>query len=80
MKATGIVRRLDQLGRIVIPKELRSVFDLKETDPVEIFVEGSDIILRKYQPSCIFCNDASDIISYNGKNICKKCLSELKNM
>ena len=78
MKATGIVRRLDQLGRIVIPKELRITFDLKENDPVEIFVEGSDIVLRKYQPSCIFCNDASDIIQYNGKNICRKCLASIK--
>ena len=80
MKATGIVRKLDQLGRIVIPMELRTTFDLKDTDPIEIFVDGNDIVLRKYQPGCIFCNDATDIIQYNGKNICKKCLKKLQAM
>ena len=80
MKATGIVRKLDQLGRIVIPKELRTTFDLKETDPIEIFVEGSDIVLRKYQPACIFCNDATDILQFGGKNICKKCLAKMKEL
>lgn len=80
MKATGIVRRLDQLGRIVIPKELRSVFDLKQEDPIEIFVEGEDIILRKYQPACIFCNEATDVTQFEGKNVCKKCLARLKKL
>ncbi len=80
MKATGIVRKLDQLGRIVIPKELRTTFDLKETDPIEIFVEGDDIILRKYQPACIFCNEATDIVQFEGKNVCKKCLAKMKKL
>ena len=80
MKATGIVRKLDQLGRIVIPKELRNTFYLKEDDPIEIFVDGNDIILRKYQPACIFCNDASDVIQYEGKNICKSCIKKIKNL
>lgn len=80
MKATGIVRKLDQLGRIVIPKELRNTFDLKENDPIEIFVDGNDIILRKYQPACVFCNDATEVIQFGGKNICKTCLSKLKEM
>ncbi len=80
MKATGIVRQLDQLGRIVIPKELRTTFDLNEKDSIEIFVEGNDIILRKYQPACIFCNDATDVIQFNGKNICKKCLKKIKDI
>ncbi len=78
MKATGIVRKLDQLGRIVIPKELRTTFDLNEDDPIEIYVEGSDIILRKYQPACIFCGEATDIIQFEGKNVCKKCLAKMK--
>lgn len=78
MKATGIVRKLDVLGRIVIPKELRGTLDLKESDPIEIFVDGSDIILRKYQPACIFCNDATDIVQFGGKNICKVCLEKMK--
>jgi len=84
MKATGIVRKLDQLGRIVIPKEIRNVFDLKEADPVEIFVDESNIILRKYQPSCIFCNseakDSNDIVEFGGKKVCKKCLTKIKSM
>ena len=80
MKATGIVRKLDQLGRIVIPMELRSTFDLKERDPIEIFVEGDDIILRKYHPACIFCGDATEIVQFEGKNVCKKCLSRMKEL
>ncbi|MCR4804216.1 MAG: AbrB/MazE/SpoVT family DNA-binding domain-containing protein [Clostridia bacterium] len=80
MKATGIVRKLDQLGRIVIPKELRNTFDLSEGDPIEIYVENSDIILRKYQPACIFCNDATDVKVFEGKNICSSCLEKLKNL
>lgn len=80
MKATGIVRKLDVLGRIVIPKELRTTLDLNETDPIEIFVEGNDIILRKYQPACIFCNDATDILQFGGKNICKSCIAKMKNL
>ncbi|HHX93247.1 MAG TPA: AbrB/MazE/SpoVT family DNA-binding domain-containing protein [Clostridiales bacterium] len=80
MKATGIVRKLDTLGRIVIPMELRRTFELEIGDPIEIFVQENDIILRKYQPACIFCNDATDIVSVQGKNICKKCLGELKNL
>ena len=78
MKATGIVRQLDQLGRIVIPKELRTTFDLNEKDPIEIYVDGNDIILRKYQPACIFCNEATDVIQYQGKNVCRSCLEKLK--
>ena len=80
MKATGIVRKLDTLGRIVIPMELRRTFELEIGDPIEIIVQENDIILRKYQPACIFCNDATDIVSVQGKNICKKCLAELKNL
>ena len=78
MKATGIVRKLDVLGRIVIPKELRKTLELNDGDPVEIFVEGNDIILRKYQPACIFCGDASDVLQFDGKNICRGCLNKMK--
>lgn len=80
MKATGIVRRLDQLGRIVIPKELRTTLDLKDTDPVEIFTEGDKIILRKYQPSCIFCGEAEDLVQIDGKNICRKCIERIRKL
>lgn len=79
MKSTGVVRRLDDLGRIVIPIELRRSLDIKEKDPLEIYVDGEQIILKKYEPDCIFCGDARDVINYKGKNICTKCLSEIKN-
>ena len=78
MKSTGIVRRVDELGRIVLPTELRRTLDITERDSLEIYVDGSSIILKKYQPACIFCDDAKDVVSYKGKNICAKCLKELK--
>ena len=78
MKSTGIVRRVDELGRIVLPIELRRTLDITERDSLEIYVDGSSIILKEYQPACIFCDDAKDVVSYKGKNICAKCLKELK--
>ena len=78
MKSTGIVRRVDELGRIVLPIELRRTLDITERDSLEIYVDGSSIILKKYQPACIFCDDAKDVVSYKGKNICAKCLKDLK--
>jgi transcriptional pleiotropic regulator of transition state genes len=77
IKSTGIVRRVDELGRIVLPIELRRTMDIAEKDPIEIYVEGSSIILKKYQPSCIFCGEAKNVTDFKGKNICAKCLSEL---
>lgn len=78
MKATGIVRQMDSLGRIVLPIELRRTLDIAQKDSLEIYVEGSQIILKKYQPSCIFCNRTKDIVTFKGKSICPKCLEELK--
>ncbi|MBR6521365.1 MAG: AbrB/MazE/SpoVT family DNA-binding domain-containing protein [Oscillospiraceae bacterium] len=78
MKSTGIVRQMDSLGRIVLPIELRRTLDIAQKDSLEIYVDESSIILKKYQPSCIFCNNAKDVINYKGKNICKSCLDELK--
>ena len=77
MKSTGIVRKLDDLGRIVLPVELRRTLQIEEKDPVEIFVEDDMIILKKYQPSCLFCGDAKDVFSFKGRNICPNCLREL---
>ena len=77
MKSTGIVRKMDELGRIVIPKELRKTFEIAEKDAVEIYVDGDQIILKKYQPACIFCGQAKNVTNYKGKNICKGCLKEL---
>ena len=77
MKSTGIVRKVDELGRIVLPIELRHTLDINEKDPLEIFVDGGSIILKRYEPACIFCNDARDIINYKGRNICPNCIKEL---
>ncbi len=79
MKVTGIVRRVDELGRVVLPKELRKTYDIKEKDPIEIFVDEDKIILKKYEPACIFCDNASDVSVYKRKNICKECFEELKS-
>ncbi len=79
MKSTGIVRKLDELGRIVLPIELRRTMDLSIHDTVEIFSEDDRIILKKYHPACIFCNDARDVTAFNGKLVCAKCLQELRN-
>lgn len=78
MKSTGIVRRVDELGRVVIPIELRRTLDIAEKDALEIYVDGEQIILKKYEPACIFCGQAKDVLLYKGKNICSKCLDELK--
>lgn len=74
MKSTGIVRKVDELGRIVLPIELRRTLGIEEKDRIEIFVDGESIILRKYQPACIFCDNAKDLINYKGKNICPDCI------
>ena len=80
MKSTGIVRKVDELGRIVLPIEMRRTLDIGEKDALEIYVEGSSVILKKYKPSCIFCDTTKDIVVFKGKNICPKCLKELKEL
>ena len=77
MKSTGIVRKLDELGRIVIPKEIRGTLKIEHKDPVEIYVDGESIILRKYEPSCIFCGSNNDIVTYEEKKVCKTCIEKL---
>ena len=80
MKSTGIVRKVDELGRIVLPIEMRRTLDIEEKDALEIYVEGSSVILKKYKPICIFCDTTKDIVVFKGKNICPKCLKELKEL
>lgn len=80
MKSTGIVRKVDELGRIVLPIEMRRTLDIGEKDALEIYVEGSSVILKKYMPSCVFCDATKDITVFKGKNICPKCLKELKEL
>ncbi len=80
MKTTGIVRQMDSLGRIVLPIELRRTLDIAQKDSLEIYVEGNQIILKKYEPTCIFCENSRDIVSFKGKNVCPACLMELKGI
>ena len=77
MKSTGIVRKVDDLGRVVLPIELRRTLDINERDSLEIFVDGNQVILKKYEPACIFCNSADDVIAFKGKNVCKHCIAEM---
>ena len=80
MKTTGIVRQMDSLGRIVLPIELRRTLDIGQKDSLEIYVEGDRIILRKYEPTCVFCGNANDIVSFKEKNVCPDCLEALKGL
>ena len=78
MKSTGIVRKVDDLGRLCIPAELRRTLNIEEGDTLEIFIEGEEMVLRKYQAGCIFCGEFKDITSFKNKIVCKKCIKELK--
>lgn len=81
MKSTGIIRKVDELGRVVIPIELRNTLKIAEKDPIEIFVDGSSIVLKKHEPNCIFCGNSKKLVAYKDKLICEKCakqISELK--
>lgn len=77
MKATGVVRPIDALGRIVLPKEIRSVLDIQAKDPIEIFTDNDRIILKKYEPSCVFCQNSDEVTYYKGKMICRDCIKAL---
>ena len=80
MISTGIVRQVDELGRVVLPKELRDTLDIAEKDPLEIYVDENKILLKKYQPGCVFCNSAKEVTNYKGKNICPNCRQEFKKV
>lgn len=80
MKAIGSVRKIDEFGRVVIPKDLRKSFDLEEGDSVEVFTEGDSIILRKYMPFCVFCGSSEDLTPYEGKNICSSCIKKIQKI
>ena len=80
MKSTGIVRKVDELGRIVLPIGMRRTLDIAEKDSLEIYVEGTSVILKKYKPSCIFCDSNKDVVQFKGKNVCPKCLREIAEL
>lgn len=77
MKATGIIRRVDELGRVVIPIEIRNKFNIAEKDPLEIYVNESSIILKKYEPNCIFCGSTENLVEYKDKLVCNKCSKQI---
>ena len=77
MKSTGIIRKVDDLGRIVLPIELRRTLDIAERDELEIYMENDQIILKKYEPACIFCASSRNLVSYSGKNVCRDCVKKM---
>ena len=80
MKATGIVRPLDSMGRVVIPKEIRRVLHIENTDSLEVFTEGDTIILKKYEPCCVFCNNTNDVSEFKGRLVCRECIAEMSGL
>ena len=80
MKSTGIVRKVDEQGRIVLPIELRRTLDLGERDELEIYLDDDKVVLKKYEPACIFCGDADQVIFFEDKRICRACLDRLKTL
>jgi len=77
MKSTGIVRKVDELGRIVLPIELRRTLDIAERDELEIYLDDDKVVLKKYEPSCIFCASAHGLVSYRGRNVCMECIQNM---
>lgn len=77
MKSTGIVRKVDELGRIVLPMELRRVLDIENKEGLEIFTDNDSIILRKYEPACVFCGGYNEITAFKGKKVCRECLDDM---
>ncbi len=80
MKSTGIIRRMDELGRVVIPIEIRNQFNIVEKDPIEIYVDGSSIVLKKFEPNCIFCGNTKNLLTYNNKLICENCSKKIGSL
>ena len=80
IKSTGILRNVDSLGRLVLPMELRNKLGIKEKDSIEILVDGSSIILKKYNPNCVFCGNSKNLFQYNDKLICSKCKEKLTDL
>ena len=80
MKATGMVRKVDELGRVVIPIEIRNKFNISEKDELEIYVDSSSIILKKYEPNCTFCGNTKNLTKYKDKLICNKCLKNITEL
>jgi len=80
VKSTGIVRKVDELGRIVLPIELRRTLDIAERDELEIYLDDDKVVLRKYEPSCIFCASSHGLVNYHGKNVCMECIRRMNEI
>ncbi len=80
MKSTGIIRKIDELGRVVIPIEMRNKLNIQEKDPIEIFADGNSIVLKKFEPNCIFCNNTKNLTKYKDKLICEKCAKKITKL
>lgn len=80
MKTSGIVRNVDELGRVVVPKELRRRMGIENGDSVEIYGEENRIIITKYTPACLFCGGSGDTVTFRSKRICAECLEELRQV
>ena len=80
MKSTGIVRKIDELGRVVVPIELRNKLNIQEKDPIEIYTDGNSIVLKKFEPNCIFCNNTKHLTKYKDKLICEKCAKKISKL
>lgn len=77
MKSTGIIRKVDELGRIVLPIEIRRTLDIAERDEIEIYMENDRIVLQKYEPACLFCGSSRGLITFQRKNVCQECVRKM---
>ena len=80
MKSTGIIRKVDELGRVVLPVEIRRRLDIAERDEVEFYLEDDRVVLKKYEPSCVFCASSCNLVNYHGRNICMDCIHQLNEI
>lgn len=79
MKSTGIIRKVDELGRVVIPKEIRDSLEILEKDPVEIFTDGCKVVIQKYNPTCCFCGNSNKLTTYKERLVCENCIKKITN-
>lgn len=77
MQSIGVVRKVDELGRIVVPIELRRNLNIEVGDPLEIFVSDEEVILRKYKPGCVFCGNVKYVVEFKGKKVCTNCIKDI---
>jgi len=80
MNDTGIVRRVDDLGRIVIPMELRRTLGINVKDPISILVDGDKIILQKHHDTCSICGNTEGVVEVKGRAVCADCVKTIKSI